>query len=109
MFKDNVAMVAFTTGLKKRKNKDLVISLYLNPPKDFNSTMSRAKDYMLADKALNFSDDEDQKLPMQAAQENDGRRTTEQAITHMEILPPSTEVYTLLNSPCFEVLDYVKE
>lgn len=48
-YSDDTAMAAFTKGIKK---KELVRSLYLDPAGDFDSAVSRAKDYMLADKGL---------------------------------------------------------
>lgn len=56
-------MVAFIAGLRKNKNKDLIRSLYLTPPEDFDSTMRKAKDHMLAEEALDSSNNEEQDLP----------------------------------------------
>lgn len=52
-------MTVFTADLKKRKNKVLVRSSYLNPPKDFDTTMALAKDYMLVNEAMDSLEDEE--------------------------------------------------
>lgn len=60
MCSDNVAMAAFTTCIKKRKNKDLIRSLYHTSLENFDSMMCRAKGYIFADEALDSLDDEEQ-------------------------------------------------
>lgn len=59
---DDVVMVAFTVSHSKRKSKDLVRSLYLNLSEDFDSTISRAMENLLADESQDSSDYEEQKL-----------------------------------------------
>lgn len=50
----DVAMAAFTKGFN---DKDHVKFLYLNPFKDFDEIMNRAKDHLIVNKALQFTDD----------------------------------------------------
>lgn len=50
-----MAVDAFTNGLK---DKDLVKSLYLNPPEDFDDIMDKAKDHMKVDEVMQSIDDE---------------------------------------------------
>lgn len=61
--KDDVEMAAFTKGLKSNRNDELVRSLYLNPPKDFNAPMSRVKVYMLTDETLDSFEEDETSLP----------------------------------------------
>lgn len=49
-----MAVAAFTNGLK---DKELVKSLYLNPPEDFDDIMYKEKDHMIVDEALHSTDD----------------------------------------------------
>lgn len=56
---DDVSLVAFMEDLRKSTNKHLLRSLYLNPLEDFNSTLARAKNYMLVDEVLDSSEGED--------------------------------------------------
>lgn len=48
-------MATFTNGLK---DKDLIKSLYIEPPEDLDKIMDHAKTYMLSNEALRSSDDE---------------------------------------------------
>lgn len=49
---EDVAMVAFTN---KIKDKDLIKSLYIEPPEDFDDIMDHEKTYILANEALSSS------------------------------------------------------
>lgn len=70
---NNVAMVAFMAGLGKKTNKPPLRSLYLNPLGDLDSTLAKAKDYILAGKALNSSMEEHKlpKKPLKRAKEEE--------------------------------------
>lgn len=76
MYCDDVTMVTFMASLGKKTNKPLLRSLYVNPPEDFESTLARAKGYMLVDKALNFSK-EDREPPKKSH-----KRTKEEETPH---------------------------
>lgn len=52
---DNRVVVAFTNDLK---DKDLLESLYLNPPKYFECIIDRANNHTIMDEALKSIDDE---------------------------------------------------
>lgn len=51
-------MVAFTSNLK---DKDLVISLYLNLLEDFDNIIDMIKDHMIVNATLQSTDDESPK------------------------------------------------
>lgn len=51
-------MLPWFAGLPKRQNKGLIRSLYLTLVEDFDSTMHRAKDYLIADEALDYEEKE---------------------------------------------------
>lgn len=106
---DDVAMTTFTKGLKKRKNKNLVRSLYLNPPEDFNSTMAWAKDFMLANEALDSSKDKE-RTPLRKQQKNSkGGESSNKRPSAPRSSPSPPRYYTILNRPCSEILNYIKE
>lgn len=56
---DDVAKATFTNRLE---DKELVMSLYLDPPENFNDIMDCIKDHMLANEALHSSRDKAPKL-----------------------------------------------
>lgn len=105
---DDVAMVAFTADLKKSKNKDPIRLLYLTPPENFDSIMRRAKNYILADEALDSSDNEEHEPSKRQQKKIRGEKPSNKR-TSTQKSPPPPRRYTSLNSPRFEIMDYIKE
>lgn len=102
-------MAAFTKGLKNNKNEELVRSLYLNPPENFDVAMSRANDNMLADEALDSSEEEEQALrTKQHKKAKRGKPSSKQPAASRSPPPPSRH-YTLLDCPRSEIPNYLKE
>lgn len=94
---------------RPHENKDLRRSHYRTPSEDFGSTMRRTKDYILANEALDSSNDEEhepfkkQHKKIKGEEPSNKRSSTRKSSPH----PPRS--YTLLNSPCSEILSYKKE
>lgn len=99
----------FTAGLRTNKNNELIRSLYLTPPEDFDSTMRRAKDYMLVDEASNTPNDEEQEFLKKQQNKARAEEPPKLLPPMQRSSPPPSRCYTLLNSPRFEVLNYINE
>src|SRR3954471_3819892 len=117
---DDVAIAAFTNGLKE---KDLIKSLYKHPPKNYDGVMSRAKTYMVAEEAMQFSSDEEPSKKIQKRGRHDGnskknihartpppcraRSPPPRRARSTTPLPPRR--FTLLNRARNEVLNHIRE
>src|SRR4051812_16154629 len=117
---DDVAITAFTNGLKE---KDLIKSLYKHPPRDFDGVMSRAKTYMVAGEAVQFSSDEEPSKKTQKRGRDEGSFKKKDCVRTppprrarslpprraRSTTPPPPRRFTLLNRTRNEVLNHIRK
>lgn len=79
------------------------------PAPDFDATMSRAKDYMVAYEVLDSSEDEEQVPHPKQHKKAKGEAPSNKRLLGPKSLPPPPRCYTLLSCPRSKILSYIKE
>lgn len=96
-----LTVVAFTKYLK---DKDWVKFFYLNPPKDFDHIMDKAKDLMMPNKVLQFTD----YTPVLSSGKKAQKGNIEQKWSQKPRSSPPYKRYTLLNRLKNKIRNHIK-